>query len=207
MCCARAASAGGAGDNEENVSFTRMEEGTREEYAFLGKLWDEQFHGRLADNVLALLKQLEGPRLGYKIDRFQHSLQCATRAERDGADEETVVCALLHDMGDSLAPENHGEFAAALLRPYVSEKNHWIIKHHGVFQGYYFWHHIGGDRDARERYRGHEHFDACAAFCERWDQNSFDPDYDTASLDYFDPMVRQLFAKEPNTAGWYEGFG
>ena len=181
----------------DSVNFTRMDEGTAEEYAFLGKLWDEHNHGRLADNVLGLLKQLEGPRLGYKIDRFQHSLQSATRAERDGAGEETVVCALLHDMGDSLAPDNHGEFAAAILRPYVSEANHWIVKHHGVFQGYYFWHHIGRDREARERYRGHEHFAACAAFCERWDQNCFDPDYDTLPLGHFEPLVRRLFACEP----------
>ncbi len=185
----------------ETISFTRMEDGTREEYAFLGKLWDEHIHGRLADNVLGLLKQLDGPRLGYKIDRFQHSLQSATRAERDGADEETVVCALLHDMGDSLAPENHSEFTAAILRPYVGDKNHWIIKHHGIFQGYYFWHHIGRDQDARERYRGHEHFQACADFCERWDQNCFDPDYDTLPLDHFEPMVHRLFARKP------KGFG
>ncbi len=139
----------------ETVSFTRMEDGTHEEYTFLGQLWNTHHYAALADNVLGLLKGLEGPKLGYQIDRYQHSLQSATRALRDEADEETVVCALLHDMGDTLAPDNHSEFAAAILRPYVSQANHWIVKHHGVFQGYYYWHHVGRDRDARERYRGH----------------------------------------------------
>ncbi len=181
----------------EAVSFTRMEDGTREEYAFLGGLWNAQHQGVLADNVLGLLKRLEGPKLGYRIDRYQHSLQSATRALRDEADEESVVCALLHDMGDTLAPDNHSTFAAAILRPYVSEANHWIVKHHGVFQGYYYWHHVGRDRDARERYRGHPQFEACADFCARWDQTSFDPDYDTLPLEHFEPMVHRLFAHPP----------
>lgn len=185
----------------ETVGFTRMEEGTGEEYALLERLWDRHRDETLADNVLDLLKRLEGPKLGYKIDRYQHSLQTATRAGRDGADEETVVCALLHDIGDTMAPENHSAFAATVLRPYIGETNHWIVKHHGVFQGYFFWHHIGKDRDARERYRGHEHFQACADFCERWDQASFDPDYDTAPLATFEPMARRLFAKEPLSFG------
>ncbi len=181
----------------ETVSFTHMEDGTREEYIFLGGLWNARHHAALADNALGLLKCLEGPKLGYRIDRYQHSLQSATRALRDEADEETVVCALLHDMGDTLAPDNHSEFAAAILRPYVSEANHWIVKHHGVFQGYYVWHHVGRDRDARERYRGHPQFEACADFCARWDQTSFDPDYDTLPLEHFEPMVRRLFARTP----------
>ncbi len=100
-------------------------------------------------------------------------------------------------MGYSFAPDNHSAFAAAILRPYVSKENHWIVKHHGVFQGYYYWHHVGRDRDARERYRGHPQFEACANFCERWDQTSFDPDYDTLPLEHFEPMVRRLFARAP----------
>ena len=181
----------------ESVDFTRMEDGTRAEYEFLGKLWNDHHQGRVADNVLAMLKTLEGPKLGYKIDRYQHSLQSATRALRDGADEETVVCALLHDVGDTLAPDNHSGLAAAILRPYVNEANHWIVKHHGLFQGYYYQHHLGGDRDARERYRGHPRFEACVAFCARYDQNCFDPGYDTLPLDSFEPMVQRVFARPP----------
>jgi len=183
----------------ETVSFTRMDQGTREDYRLLDALWREHHSpAPLTEAVLAHLKLLAGPKLGYRIDRYQHSLQSATRAQRDGADEETVVCALLHDIGDTLAPDNHSELAAAVLRPYVSERNHWVVKHHGIFQGYYYWHHLGGDRDERERYRGHPHFEACVEFCERWDQTSFDPDYDTLPLDAFVPMVQRLFARPPH---------
>ena len=180
--------------SDRTVRFTRMDEGTAEEYALLGRHY-ERLRTGVADSALSLLQRLRGDPLGYRIDRFQHSLQSATRAERDGADEETVVCALLHDIGDSIAPDNHSQVAAAILRPYVSDRNHWVVEHHGLFQGYYYFHHVGLDRDARERFRHHEWFEACAAFCERWDQRSFDPDYDTLPLEHFEPMVRRLFAQ------------
>jgi predicted HD phosphohydrolase len=181
----------------ETVSFTRMDEGTAEEYAFLGKLWEEHRRAHLVDTVLGLLRLMQGPKLGYKIDRYQHSLQTATRALRDGADEETVVVALLHDIGDPIAPDNHSEVAAAILRPFVSEDNYWLLKHHGVFQGYYYFDKIGQDRDARARFRDHPCYEKTVMFCERWDQTSFDPDYDTLPLETFEPMVRRLFAKAP----------
>jgi len=181
----------------DQVSFTQMKNGTREEYQFLGPLFNEHRRNTLADEILAMLKRMQGPKLGYQIDRYQHSLQSATRALRDGADEETIVCALLHDIGDTVAPDNHSQLAAAILRPYVSEKNHWIIQHHGVFQGYYYFHHTGGDQNARDQFRDHPHYQACADFCENWDQNCFDPDYDTLPLETFEPMVRELFAKTP----------
>jgi predicted HD phosphohydrolase len=180
---------------DRKVSFTAMEHGTQADYDLV--MADEASkEGQFADRVLDWLRQLdcESP---YLITRLGHSLQTATRAERDGADDETIVCALLHDIGDVLAPANHSEVAAALLAPYVSEKNHWIVKHHGLFQGYYWFHFIGGDRNARERYRDHEHYQACVDFCARWDQPSFDPDYDTLPLEHFEPKVRALFAKEP----------
>ncbi|MGI9303166.1 MAG: HD domain-containing protein [Gammaproteobacteria bacterium] len=178
----------------ETVSFTRMDQGTKEDYLLTGSLY-RQADAHVADQALGLLISMAGPTYGYQVDRYQHSLQAASRAHRDGADEETIVCALLHDVGDVLAPHNHSQVAAAILRPFVSERNHWIILHHGIFQGYYFWHHIGGDRDAREHFRGHPYFDACADFCEYWDQRAFDPAYDTMPLETFEPMVRRLFAK------------
>ena len=181
----------------ETVSFTSMADGTAEEYAFLGRLWDEDKQAHHADNVLALLKAMQGPTLGYKIDRYRHSLQTATRALRGGADEELQVCALLHDIGDTIAPHTHSQVAADILRPYVSDENHWLVRHHGIFQGYYYWHHDGGDRDAREQYRGHPCFEKTADFCERWDQSSFDPDYDTLPLDVFEPVLRRVFARPP----------
>ncbi len=183
----------------ETVSFTRMADGTAEEYAFLGRLWTEHHQAQHADTVLGLLKAMRGPTLGYKVDRYQHSLQTATRALRDGADEELQVCALLHDIGDSIAPHNHSQAAADILRPHVSEENHWLVRHHGIFQGYYYWHHEGGDRDAREQYRGHPCFEMTAEFCERWDQTSFDPDYDTLPLDAFEPALRRVLSRPPRT--------
>jgi predicted HD phosphohydrolase len=178
------------------VSFVHMEDGTAEDYALLDGL-ERGFHERTSDRVLAYLgnptEQLEG----YQVDRLQHALQTATRAQRDGAGEEMVVAALLHDIGDELAPCNHGDFAAAILKPYVTEVTHWIVRHHGIFQAYYYAHHLGADRNARERYRGHPHFQATVDFCQRWDQASFDPAYDTLPLQAFEPMVRRLFAREP----------
>mgnify|MGYP006429852641 CR=1 FL=1 len=125
----------------DTVSFTKMEDGTKEEYAFLEPLYIQCIDG-IPEMLLGLLKRMQGDRLGYQIDRYQHSLQTATRAERDGSDEETIVCALLHDIGDVLAPDNHSQVAAAILQPYISERNYWVLKHHGLFQGYYYFHHI-----------------------------------------------------------------
>ncbi|TDQ80836.1 putative HD phosphohydrolase [Dongia mobilis] len=182
--------------DSETVSFIRMEDGTYEEYQFLDRIYQKLNHG-LADNLLANLKLLAGDRMGYRIDRYQHSLQSATRAMRDGQDEEMIVCALLHDIGDLLAPENHSQLAASILRPYVSERNYWMIEHHGIFQGYYYFHHLGMDRNERDKYRGHPHFQHTADFCHKYDQNSFDPDYDTAPIEVFEPMVQRLFARPP----------
>ena len=179
----------------DSISFTQMADGSAEEYALLEEIHRDHVAAHLADNLLATLSQMKGPKLGYKVDRYEHSLQSASRLLRDDAEEEMVVAGLLHDIGDMLAPDNHSQLAAAVLWPYVSERTHWVIQHHGIFQGYYFWHHLGGDRDARERYRGHPHFAACADFCEKYDQNCFDPNYDTVPLETFEPMVRRVFSR------------
>jgi predicted HD phosphohydrolase len=176
-----------------DTTFTRMQDATREDYKIIGRHSLEFFVG-LPDRVLRHLELLDSDTGGYAVSRLTHSLQTATRAERDGRDEEYVVCALLHDIGDTLASANHSELAATILQPFVSEENHWIVQHHGVFQGYYFFHHLGLDRNAREAYRGHPLFGECAAFCARYDQNSFDPKYDTLPLAHFEPMVRKVFA-------------
>ena len=186
------------GNQMESVSFTRMADGTAEEYAFLTPL-NEKCRNGVSDRLLELLKAMKGDKLGYQVDRYTHSLQSATRAESDGADEETVVCALLHDLGDVIAPDNHSEVIASILRPYISEKNHWVLKHHGLFQGYYYFHHIGGDRNARERYKDHPFYQDCVDFCEKWDQTSFDPDYPTLPLEYFEPMVRKVLTAPKHT--------
>ena len=185
---------------DETVAFTRMADGTYEEYQLLARLY-EPLVKRLPDEVIAMLDRLAGDKLGYKVDRYEHSLQTATRAFREGADEETVVCALLHDIGDTLAPENHAQLGAAILRPYISPDNHWLVQHHAIFQGYYYYHHIGMNRDERERYRGHPMFQRTADFCEKWDQNSFDPSYDTMPFATFEPMLHRLFGRKPFVYG------
>jgi predicted HD phosphohydrolase len=181
-------------DRPEAVArFTRMEDGTKEDYAIIAR-FEAPFADALPDRILAHLRSLAGSYGGMLVDRLTHSLQSATRAHRDGRDEEYVVCALLHDIGDMLATNNHADLAAAILKPFVSERNLWIVAHHAVFQGYYFWHHVGADRNAREKYRGHSYFDDTAEFCALYDQCSFDPDYDTLPLEHFEPMLRRVFA-------------
>ena len=182
------------------VSFTSMAAGTREDYELLERL-EAEFAAGTADRVLEQLRSLAGSLGGYRIDRLEHSLQAATRAYRDGADEETVVAALLHDIGDLLSPHNHSELAAAVLRPYVSERTYWIVRQHGLFQSYYYAHHFGEDRNARDRYIDHPWYQAAVDFCHLWDQSSFDPEYESLPLEFFEPMVRRIFAREPFSAG------
>ena len=174
------------------VSYTAMEHGTQEDCDIVNEHFDAHI-AKFADQVLICLRQLDGDS-PFQVSRLEHCLQTATRAENDGADEETIVCALLHDIGDILAPANHSQVAAALLAPYVSEENYWIVKHHGLFQGYYYFHHYDGDRHARDKFKDNPYYDACVRFCERWDQSAFDPDYDTLPLETFEPIVRRLFA-------------
>ena len=177
-----------------SVGFRRMDEGTAEDYALLDRLEHEFVHD-LPDRLLDALKELKNSLAGYQIDRLQHSLQSATRAEADGADIELIVAALIHDLGDDLAPHNHSQLAAAIIRPYVRAEVTWIIEHHGVFQMYYYGDAAGLNKDERERYRGHEWFDNCERFCRDWDQMAFDPDYPTKPLSYFEPMLRTVFSR------------
>ena len=181
----------------KKVKFTQMKDGTKEDYELLSK-YEEKFSKDLPDRVLEALKNLDSSVDGYQVTRLEHSLQSATRAEKDGADEEMVVATLIHDIGDNLAPHNHSQLVASVLRPYVSEKIYWIILHHGIFQEYYYAHHIGGDRNARDKFKDHPYYQDAVDFCEKWDQKSFDPNYESYSLEYFEPKVRKLFSKEPN---------
>ena len=179
------------------VAFRQMKDGTREEYEFLTELVYDH-HRLTAERLLAALAEMEDGLSGYQVTRLGHSLQTATRAWNDGADTDWIVTALLHDIGDTLAPFSHADYAAAILKPFVREQCAWVTRTHGEFQLVYYGHLLEGfDRDRRERHRGHIYFDDCAAFCERWDQASFDPDYETLPLDFFAPMVREVFARRP----------
>lgn len=181
-----------------HATFTRMEHSTREDWDIITGEFMKTSKG-LPDRVLAHLQLLDGDTGGFAVDRLNHSLQTATLALKDGRDEEYVVCALLHDIGDTLGTYNHPDIAAAILKPFVSEANLWMVEHHGIFQGYNFFHHVGMDRNMRDRFRGHPHFDRTAEFIELYDNPAFDPAAETLPLPEFEPMVRRLFAVPRNT--------
>ena len=182
--------------DHQTVSFTQMKDGTEADYMLLKEL-EQPFVAATADRVLAeLARQGEMTIEGYRITRLEHGLQSATRAKREGADIDWVVGALLHDIGDGLSPQNHDRMSAEVIRPYVREEVAWVVEHHGIFQMIYYAHHYGWDRNAREKFKDHPSYQACADFCERWDQSSFDPDYDTEPLQVFEPMVREVFARK-----------
>jgi predicted HD phosphohydrolase len=177
----------------EVESFRQMSEGTAEHWKVIAAHATD-YARQLPDRVLAHLRLLEDDMGGYAVSRLEHCLQTATRAHKDGRDEEYVVCALLHDMGDTLGCHNHADVAAAILKPFVSEQNLWMVEKHAIFQGYYFFHYLGLDQNMRDRFRDHPWYDYTVEFCAKYDQNSFDPDYESMPLEAFTPMVRKVFA-------------
>ena len=181
----------------KTVSFTEMKHGTKDDYLLLDK-HEREFANKTGERLIKFMENLNETLEGYKVSRLEHSLQSATRAFNDKADEEMIVATLLHDIGDELAPMNHSEYAAAVLKPYVSKKTHWIIEKHGEFQMYYYAHHLGGNRNKRDQYKGHEYYEDTLNFCENWDQKSFDPNYKSMSLKDFGPMVLKIFSRTPH---------
>jgi len=177
------------------VAFTQMKDGTAEEYQFLQALEHDYIRG-LPDRLLTALEGLGDSLQGYQVSRLEHSLQSATRAEADGADIDMVVAALVHDIGDALAPENHSQMAAAILRPYVRAEVTWVIEMHGLFQMKYYAHHYGNNPDGYLAHAGHPWFESCKRFCELYDQAAFDPAYPTKPLAYFAPMLREVFGRK-----------
>jgi predicted HD phosphohydrolase len=177
-------------DDHERAKFHAMVDGTPQDWAIIANASIE-FGRDLPWRLVTHLKLLQGDCGGFAIDRLDHSLQTATRAFQDGRDEEYVVCALLHDIGDILGPRNHADIAAAILQPFVSEENHWMVAHHAIFQGYYFFHHLGLDRDMRDQFRGHPSFEHTAQFCHIYDQEAFDPAYKSMPLEAFEPMLHR----------------
>lgn len=178
----------------DKVKFTAMKDGDAADYHLLDGL-ERDYAAGTAKRLLDALTQLDESLSGYQITRLGHSVQAATRAWRDGADVDWVVAALLHDIGDIFAPFNHDEYAATILRPFVREQVTWVVEKHGDFQRLYYAHHTGGNPHARDKFKGHAYFDDCDAFCERWDQSSFDPDYPSLPVAFFADMVEAVFAR------------
>ncbi len=180
--------------DDGRMHFRRMDQGTDADFAVLARVHEENIR-KLPDLLMGLLSDLKADD-AYPVDRLTHSLQAATRALRDGRDEEYVACALLHDIGESLGPFNHGEVVGAVLKPFVSEANHWMLEHHPVFQVYFYGSHLGIDPAARERYRDSPHFDRTAEFCALYDEVSFDPDYRSEPMTTFAPIVRRVLHRD-----------
>jgi len=178
----------------DRATFTRMDQSTSADWEIIAREF-RPFSRALPDRILAHLKLLDGDYGGFPIDRYSHCLQTATLALRDGRDEEYVVCALLHDIGDTLGCYNHPDVAAAILKPFVSEANHWMVQNHGIFQGYNFFHHLGMNRDMRDMYKGHEHYARTEEFIALFDNPAFDPKRETLPIDEFEPMLRRVFAE------------
>jgi predicted HD phosphohydrolase len=177
------------------ANFRAVTESTQDDWQLIGREL-QSFARKLPDRLIAHLKLLQGDHGGFPVDRLEHCLQTATRAFQAGRDEEYVVCALLHDIGDTLGPHNHADIAAAIVQPFVSEENHWIIQHHAIFQGYYFFHYLGLDRDLREKFRGHPHFEKTEEFCRLFDEVAFDRNFKSMPLEAFEPMLQRVF-REP----------
>ncbi|UUY06719.1 HD domain-containing protein [Pseudomonas sp. J452] len=174
--------------------FTHMQDGQAEDWAIIAEDF-AAYAKHLPDRILSHLKLLDGDFGGFPVDRLSHSLQAATLAHRAGEDEEYVVCALLHDIGDTLGSYNHPDIAAAILKPFVSAENLWMVEKHGIFQGYYFFHHLGLDRHLREQFKEHPQYQRTIEFCARYDAAAFDPQGETLPLAFFEPMLRRVFAQ------------
>ena len=183
---------------QHKANFLRMQDSTQADWQLIGGEF-MQFTTGLPERVIKHLQILEGDYGGFPVDRYTHSLQTATRALRDGRDEEYVVCALLHDIGDTLGSFNHPDIAAAILKPFVSDENHWMVQHHGIFQGHYFFHHIGLDRNLRDNFKAHPSYERTAEFCELYDNPACDPKAETLPIEEFTPMLRRLMAQPRNS--------
>ncbi|MBI1383848.1 MAG: peptidase [Rhizobiales bacterium] len=172
-----------------------MKDGTREDYALLEEL-EHDFAAGLPSRIMRAMAELDESLSGYQVTRLEHSLISATMAERDGADADWVVAALIHDIGDGLAPYNHDSLAAAIAAPYVRDECTWVLRTHGIFQLFYYGHHVGADQHARNKYRDHPFYESGALFTERWDQSAFDPDYPFQPLEHFRPVVEEVFTRK-----------
>ncbi len=182
------------------AKLTKLSEGTPEDYK------NAQVHFALhanpkatAKRLLGMVEGLKGINIGYQVDLYEHSVQTATRALKDGADDETIVCGLLHDIGEILVPICHGEVAGSLLRPYISPKNYWILTNHEIFQAFYYGDAIGIDKNVRDRLKDHEFYGACEEFCGRWDEVAFDPNYESLPLSEFEPLLVRVLERTPYT--------
>lgn len=183
----------------EHAKFHHMRNGTREDWQCIGSEFTA-YAKQLPERLLDHLRLLKGDYGGFAVDRLTHSLQAATLAYRDGQNEEYVVCALLHDIGDALGSFNHADLAAAILKPFVSAENHWMVANHAIFQGYYFFQYLGLDRNMRDDFKQQKDlYQYTAKFCEAYDAAAFNPEGETLPIEFFEPMLRRVFSQPKNS--------
>lgn len=179
------------------AEFRQMDDATSEEIVEIFARANVGMRAALLPNLIGQLEALKGDTFGYRVDRYEHSLQSGTRALREGVRDDLVVAALLHDIGDNLGPTNHAELAATILEPYLDEEATWVVRHHTAFQMYHWGRQFGVDPNARDKYRDSPYFETCAHFCAAWDQASFDETYDTLPLSEFMPLLERVFSRQP----------
>jgi len=175
-------------------SFRRMDESTAEQWAHISERTMTN-QGRVADRFLMLLESLSSISDGFITDQLTHCLQTATMAERAGADDEVIFGSLCHDIGKAISVPNHGAISAEMIKPYVRDDVYQSIKNHQDFQGKHYYHHFDVPTSLRDRFAGESWFALCEEFTDDWDQQAFDPDYDTLPLSHFEPLIRELTAR------------
>jgi predicted HD phosphohydrolase len=176
------------------MPFTRMDESTAAEWMSIGREVAKR-QAQMPALIKSMLRQLEEQVDGFATNQLVHALQTATRAVRDGASEELIVAALCHDIGKVISVINHPAIAAEMLKPYVARETYEIIRTHQDFQGRHYYALMGMNPNAREQYRDQSWYALAEKFTDEWDQTSFDPNYDTLPLAYFEPMIDRVFGK------------
>lgn len=180
----------------DGVKGSRMSDFSPEYLAYLDR-WVQDDLTYVPDRLLALLGMLEWQWEGMEVNQLQHSLQTAALAQRAGASEELVVAALLHDIGKVVSNANHPSISAEIIRPWVSDEVHWVVKVHQDFQGSHYFAMMGIDPMIRRRHEGHPAYELAEKFVDDWDNSAFDPNFDTPPLDHFEPLVRDFFSRPP----------
>ena len=176
------------------MPFTRMDEGRVEEWMVIGEEVSKR-QAAMPVIIKSMLVRLEEQVDGFAVNQLVHGLQTATRALRDGASEEMIVAALCHDIGKVISVENHPAIAAEILKPYVSHETYEIVRTHQDFQGRHYYALLGKDPESRSQYSGQPWYEMATRFTDEWDQTSFDPDYESLPLSYFEPMIERVFAR------------
>ncbi|MBP6824841.1 MAG: HD domain-containing protein [Acidobacteria bacterium] len=177
------------------MSFTRMDQSTVEDWMVIGGEVAKR-QSQMPAMIKSMLKQLEDQVDGFSMNQLQHALQTATMAERAGASEELIVAALCHDIGKVISVINHPAIAAEILKPYVSPETYEVIRTHQDFQGKHYYEHFGMNPNLREEHESQPWFELAKKFTDEWDQAAFDPNYETQTLEHFEPMIDRVFSKE-----------